>query len=151
MSVVADLVLKTILYTHSMLSVTIAMASVCEQRKIMDYKCLVNSYDETSVYKRDSGKFVPKPVTRPRQTGAMEALPGPPSLKSNRLSTNWVCPLFLRAPVVCVVGLDHPKLSPLWLHRPMSVLGLQYSINLQTSLDCWESPLKRSTKNRGIT
>ena len=31
-----------------------------------NYKCQVNAYDETIVYKRDSGQLVPKLVTTPK-------------------------------------------------------------------------------------
>ena len=31
-----------------------------------NYKCEVNSYGETSVYNRDCGQLVPKPVTTPK-------------------------------------------------------------------------------------
>ena len=50
-----------------------------------NYKHQVNTYDETSVYKRDCGQLVPKSADTPKTDVVTEGSSGPSRLKSKRL------------------------------------------------------------------
>jgi hypothetical protein len=79
------------------------------------YKSRVNGYGETSVYKRDWGSSFLSLRPKPRPTGTTEVSSGPGNRKRKHLNRKWLRTLFLHDPLVHVVDLVHPQLSPLWL------------------------------------